>query len=67
MGTALGIAVIRNDGVERSIGDGLFAKTLLVQGTQLYVGTLDPGMYEIPIGRRQTPFRRDAVTGSQGV
>jgi ligand-binding sensor domain-containing protein len=48
-GTALGVAVIRADRVERTIGDGLFAKTLFAREQQLYVGTLDPGIYEIPI------------------
>lgn len=56
VGTALGVAVVRNDGVERVIGDGLFVKTLLVQGTRLYVGTLDPGVYEIPTGGGKPHF-----------
>ena len=55
-GTALGIAVIRGDRVERTIGDGLFAKTLFAHGQQLYVGTLDPGIYEIPLAAGRPHF-----------
>jgi ligand-binding sensor domain-containing protein len=49
-GTALGIAVIRGDRVERTTGAGLFAKTLFARGQHLYVGTLDPGIQEIALG-----------------
>jgi ligand-binding sensor domain-containing protein len=46
-GTALGISAIRGDRVERSFGEGLFAQTLFARGRQLYVGTLDAGIYEV--------------------
>lgn len=48
-GTALGIAVVRNGAVERVIGDGVFARTLLVHRDRLYAGTMDPGLYDIPL------------------
>jgi ligand-binding sensor domain-containing protein len=55
-GTALGIAVVRNGGVERIIGDGLFAATVFIQGERLYVGTLDPGRYDIPLSGGRPHF-----------
>ena len=55
-GTALGIAVVRNEATERVIGDGVFARTLQVDGQRLYAGTLDPGLYEIPLGGGRPHF-----------
>jgi ligand-binding sensor domain-containing protein len=55
VGTALGIAVIKGGRVERTIGPGLFAKILFVRGQQLYAGTLDPGMQEVPLTNTGRP------------
>ena len=42
--------------MERVIGDGVFARTLLIDGQRLYVGTLDPGIYEIPLSGGRPHF-----------
>jgi ligand-binding sensor domain-containing protein len=55
-GTALGIAVVRNEAIERVIGDGVFARTLYIDGQRLYAGTLDPGLYEIPLAGGRPHF-----------
>jgi hypothetical protein len=46
-GTALGVAAIRGDRVERVIAPDVFAKTLFAQGSHVYAGTLDAGIYEL--------------------
>ncbi|HYP06635.1 MAG TPA: hypothetical protein VER03_10440 [Bryobacteraceae bacterium] len=46
-GTALGIAAVRGHRVERAIGDGVFARAIYAKGSELYAGTLDPGIHEM--------------------
>lgn len=48
-GTALGIAIVRNNAVERVVADGLMAKAMLLRGSRLYAATLDSGVQEIPL------------------
>ncbi len=55
-GTALGVAVVRNEAIERVLGEGVFARTLQIEGQRLYAGTLDPGLYEIPLGGGRPHF-----------
>lgn len=55
-GTALGIAIVRNGAVERIVGDGVFARTLMVRGGRLYAGILDAGLYDIPLNGGRPHF-----------
>ena len=49
VGTALGVAVVRGDKLERVVGDGVFARTVAFHKGRLYIGTLDTGIYEVPL------------------
>ena len=48
-GTALGVAVIRSTGLERILAPDLFARTLYASKGRLYAGTIDAGIYDIPV------------------
>src|SRR5437868_1551805 len=49
VGTANGIAEIESGKVSRTFAPGTFAKTMLLQGDHLLVGTLEQGTLEIPL------------------
>jgi ligand-binding sensor domain-containing protein len=49
VGTALGISEFKNGRFERVLAKGIFARSLLVHGNQLSVGTLEQGVFEIPL------------------
>jgi hypothetical protein len=66
-GTALGIAIVRNEAIERVIGDGVFARTLYVEGQKLFAGTLDPGLYEIPLGGSGRPHYLETSAAVRGL
>lgn len=55
-GTALGIAEIRSDRMERVIAPDVFARSLLARGDAVYAGTLDAGVYEIPVAGARPRF-----------
>jgi ligand-binding sensor domain-containing protein len=48
-GTGVGIAEIRGGKMARVLAPGYFAQTLLAQGDKLYVGTLEEGMFAVPL------------------
>ncbi len=49
VGTALGISEFKNGRFERVLAKGVFARSLLMHGNQLSVGTLEQGVFEIPL------------------
>ncbi len=49
IGTALGVSEFKNNRFERALAKGVFARSLLVYGNQLSVGTLEQGVFEIPL------------------
>jgi ligand-binding sensor domain-containing protein len=48
-GTGVGIAEIRGGKLARVLAPGYFAQTLLAQGDKLYMGTLEEGMFAVPL------------------
>lgn len=50
VGTPLGVAMFNAGRFSRVIAPGLFASSLLVQGSVLYVGTEDQGIFSILLG-----------------
>ena len=55
-GTALGVAVVRNEAMERVIGEGVFARTLQIDGAAAVRGNARSGLYEIPLGGGRPHF-----------
>ncbi len=51
-GTPVGVAEIRDNHVARSLAPGFFARTLLLRGQTLVVGTLEEGIVEVPLAGR---------------
>jgi ligand-binding sensor domain-containing protein len=51
-GTALGVAEIRGNRVERTLAPGYFAQSIYAEGGKLWIGTLDEGMVELGNPRR---------------
>jgi len=51
-GTPVGVAEFRGGRFERRLADGVFAKALLVRADHLMVGTLEEGVWEIPLRAR---------------
>lgn len=51
-GTPVGVAEFRGGRFLRRLGDGLFAQALLARGDTLTVGTLEEGVWEIPVKAR---------------
>ena len=51
-GTALGIADIEDNTVRRVVAPGYFAQALLAEGDKLWAGTLEEGMFEVPLAAR---------------
>lgn len=52
VGTPLGVAEFRSGRFERRLADGVFAKVLLIRDERLLVGTLEEGVWEIPLRAR---------------
>ncbi|MGH9629284.1 MAG: ligand-binding sensor domain-containing protein [Bryobacteraceae bacterium] len=53
-GTALGIAEFRDGRFHRLLGEGLFARSLLLRDNDaLAVGTLDEGVFEVPLNAQR--------------
>ena len=50
IGTPLGVAEFRDGKFTRVLASGTFARSLLMRGETLTVGTLDEGTFEIPLG-----------------
>jgi ligand-binding sensor domain-containing protein len=48
-GTGVGIAEIRGGKLTRVLAPGYFAQTLLAQGDKLWMGTLEEGMFQVPL------------------
>jgi ligand-binding sensor domain-containing protein len=69
-GTPLGVAVFRDDALERTLAEGFFAAALRVTGDVLLIGTTDEGIVEVPLNqqrRPQAPGPRTAAEGPQDV
>jgi ligand-binding sensor domain-containing protein len=49
VGTALGVSEIRGGTVARTLAPGYFAQSLLAANGKLWVGTLEEGMFEVPL------------------
>jgi ligand-binding sensor domain-containing protein len=64
IGTALGIAEVRDGQVTRRLGEGLFATALAVRGDTLVAGTLEGTIARIPLApgasRGARPLEQDA-------
>jgi ligand-binding sensor domain-containing protein len=52
VGTPVGVAEIRENKVARSLAPGFFARSLLLRGQTLVVGTLEEGIVEVPLAGR---------------
>ena len=52
-GTALGVAEFRDGKFARVLAGGFFATALLVKGDSLVVGTLEEGVFEVPLGTQK--------------
>jgi len=59
-GTALGVAEFRDGRFMRVVADGYFAKALLVQRDSLVIGTLDEGVFRVPL-TAEAPRMRSTV------
>lgn len=64
-GTPAGIAQLEGGQVSRVLADGFFAQSLLAADEKLTVGSLDEGLFEIPMGGAQRPTGTPA--GPSGV
>ncbi len=51
-GTGVGIAEIRNGKVTRALAKGYLAQSLLAANGKLWMGTLEEGMFEVPLESR---------------
>jgi ligand-binding sensor domain-containing protein len=61
VGTPAGVALFQAGRFSRVIAPGVFATALLVTGDQLYIGTEDQGVIELPLaGRRFNPYTAPA-------
>ena len=60
VGTPMGVAEVRNGRVVRLLGEGFFARSLLVRERTLLVGTLEEGTLEIPLTPRPPRSLRPA-------
>ena len=58
VGTPLGVAAFRNGRFERVIAEGLFSTALLAEEQTLSVGTLDEGIFEVPVRATRSRARR---------
>ncbi len=52
VGTPMGVAEFREGRFRRVLASGFFAKSLLVRGQSLLIGTLDEGAVEVPLDSR---------------
>lgn len=64
-GTPVGVAEFRRGRFARKLGDGLLAKALLVRDGHLMVGTLEEGVWEIPL--RVRPGRQPRASEIRNV
>jgi len=64
VGTSTGIAAFRAGKFQRTLANGLLAKSIAAQGDQILVGTLSDGWLRIPTEGR--PARRPGEDASQG-
>jgi ligand-binding sensor domain-containing protein len=60
-GTALGIAEIRGGKIARVLAPGYFAQSLLAAQGKLWMGTLEEGMFEVPLEARPGRSAQPAV------
>ena len=63
-GTGVGIAEIRGGKLARVLAPGYFAQTLLAQNGKLWMGTLEEGMFAVPLDAHPG---RSAQLGAAGV
>ncbi len=59
--TALGIAEIRDDRMQRVLAPGFTVESVLKQGTELLAGTLDEGMVRVPLAAKARPVAVDSA------
>jgi len=52
-GTPLGVAEVRNGAFERTVAEGLFVTSTLVDDDTLWAGSFDEGVAELPLERRR--------------
>lgn len=62
IGTALGVAEFKDGRLTRALAPGVFAKTMLVRGENLMVGTLEDGVVEVALAAKQPRPRSSAKT-----
>lgn len=67
VGTPLGVAEFRGGRFARALASGFFARTLLVRGEKLALGTLDEGTVEIPLSAQpgRSPRARGQASPGQ--
>ncbi|HEU0124007.1 MAG TPA: hypothetical protein VFQ91_25975 [Bryobacteraceae bacterium] len=66
IGTSTGIAVFQGGKAERTLANGLLAKSLAVRGSELLVGTLADGWLRIPLeGKAARTVRDDPGEGGE--
>jgi ligand-binding sensor domain-containing protein len=53
VGTPLGVAEFRGGRFHRGLASGFFARSLMVRGERLVVGTLEEGTVEVPLAERR--------------
>ena len=66
VGTPLGVAAFRDGRFERVIAEGLFSTALLAREQTLSVGTLDEGIFDVPVRATCPRLRRLSREGSEG-
>jgi len=54
-GTALGIAELKGGKLTRTLATGYFAQALYAADGKLWIGTLEEGMFEVPLDARNGP------------
>lgn len=65
-GTPLGVAVFRDDALERTLAEGLFAAALHVSGDALLIGTTDEGVAEVALNQQRRPQALGPRTSAEG-
>ncbi len=65
-GTPLGIAVFREDALERTLADGLFATALHASGDVLLIGSTDEGVAEVALNQQRHPQALGPRTAAEG-
>lgn len=66
VGTALGVAEFREGKFARVLAPGFFAKSVVVRGNSLFVGTIEEGVVEVPLDAQRPRPRTERDTENFG-